>query len=122
MGSVRFWPDLKRSRCAGAALGCVVNEIGKILLANLVELRCTVQSRPVKDPAAAFSHNQDPLETSRCSEYVNCRKRRCLRHTVPEVHRKADIAGPQRVPPPTELIARFAALGCGSHGECSGAF
>src|SRR5262245_52653582 len=30
--------------------------------------------------------------------------------------------GPQRVSPPPELIARFAALGCAGHGECSGAF
>ena len=64
----------------------------------------------------------DHLRDRDNSEYVNYGICRCQRQTVPEVHRKADIAGPQRVPPPPELIARFAALGCSSHGECSGAF
>jgi hypothetical protein len=41
---------------------------------------------------------------------------------VPEVHREADVAGPQRIPPPPELIARFTALGCSGHRERSGAF
>jgi hypothetical protein len=44
-----------------------------------------------------------------CGVGINCRKRRCQRQTVPERHRKADVAGPKRVPTPPELIARFAA-------------
>jgi hypothetical protein len=41
----------------GAASGCVADEIGKILLANLAELRCTA-IESVKDPASAFSRTK----------------------------------------------------------------
>lgn len=33
--------------------------------------------------------------TADSSEYVNCRKRRRRRQSVPEVHCKTDVAGPQ---------------------------
>src|SRR5215475_4363842 len=56
------------------------------------------------------------------SEYVNCGKCRFQRQTVPEVHRKTDVAGPEGVATTAELIARLAALGYSGCGERSGAF
>src|SRR5262245_66691267 len=41
------------------ASGCVKDEIGKICSQNSRSY-AALQSRPVKDPASAFSHNQDP--------------------------------------------------------------
>ena len=41
---------------------------------------------------------------------------------MPEVHGKADIAGPEGIPTSAQLIARLAALGYGGCGECPGAF
>jgi len=41
---------------------------------------------------------------------------------VPEVHGKADIASPEGIPTSAQLIARLAALGYSSCGECTGAF
>ena len=43
----------------GAASGCVADEIGKIC-SKTSRSFVALQSRPVKDPATAFSHNQDP--------------------------------------------------------------
>jgi hypothetical protein len=48
---------------AGVASGCAADEIGKILRASL-ESFDALQPRPVKDPASAFSHDQDPHLTT----------------------------------------------------------
>jgi len=41
---------------------CVADEIGKIC-SKTSRSYAALQSRPVNDPAAAFSHNQDLKET-----------------------------------------------------------
>ena len=41
---------------------------------------------------------------------------------MPQVHGKADVAGPQGVAASAKLIARLAALGYSGYGECSGVF
>jgi hypothetical protein len=48
---------------AGVASGCAADGIGKILLAS-IESFDALQPRPVKDPASAISHDQDPFQSS----------------------------------------------------------
>ena len=57
-GSGRGWSATLR----GAASGCVADESEKYC-SQTSQSFAARQSRPVKDPASAFSHGQDPLRT-----------------------------------------------------------
>jgi hypothetical protein len=55
---------------AGVASGCAADGIGKILLAS-IESFDALQPRPVKDPASAISHDQEPIRTQDHSATVS---------------------------------------------------
>src|SRR5258708_39187643 len=61
-------------------------------------------------------------EFSYDSENVDGWKARHRPQAVPQIDGEANIARPKRVSAAAELLARLAALGCGRHGECPGAF
>src|SRR5215470_17006517 len=73
------------------ASGCVKDEIGKIC-SQTSRIYAALQSRPVKDPAFAFPHNQDPEQPSNSRDHA-LQKLQC-RHVFsePDVNLAVTIA------------------------------